>query len=278
MIETVMYMTKRGRLGMPVNFLKNSVRVEVNHRVAKIELDNPNVLHGIKKDMVKELIQNFKEISISDDIQIVILTGKEGAFYTDLSSSILNETENESDFYYTMDLINELITTLYSMPKLTITGINGSASGLGMSLALATDHVLVSETSQLNMDAMKLGLIPIGGAHFFLARRLGEDKAKHLIWNAKTLTALESLQLGLINEISQGDIQQAMDHKVHRWIQSPVQAMIKTKMILGEKNRPQLLKVLELEKFAQYRMIQTEDFQESCQALHENRRPNYIGK
>ena len=78
---------------MPVNFLKNSVRVEVNHRVAKIELDNPNVLHGIKKEMIKELIQNFKEISISDDIQIVILTGKEGAFYTDLSSSILNETE-----------------------------------------------------------------------------------------------------------------------------------------------------------------------------------------
>ena len=263
---------------MPVNFLKNSVRVEVNHRVAKIELDNPNVLHGIKKEMIKELIQNFKEISISDDIQIVILTGKEGAFYTDLSNSILNETGNESDFYYTIDLINELITTVYSMPKLTMTGINGSASGLGMSLALATDHVLIDETGRLNMNTMKLGLIPIGGAHFFLARRLGEDKAKHLIWNAKTLTALESLQLGLINEITQGDIQQAMDQKVHQWIQSPVQAMIKTKMILGEKNRPQLLKVLELEKFAQYRMHQTEDFQEGCQALHENPEPNFIGK
>jgi 2-(1,2-epoxy-1,2-dihydrophenyl)acetyl-CoA isomerase len=107
---------------------------------------------------------------------------------------------------------------------------------------------------------------------------LGEEKAKHLIWDAKALTAFESLQLGLVNEIAQGDINQAMEQKVQQWIQSPVQAMIKTKMILGEKNRPQLLKVLELEKFAQYRMIQTEDFQESSQALHENRKPNYIGK
>ena len=44
---------------MPVNFLKNSVRVEVNHRVAKIELDNPNVLHGIKKGNDKGTYTEF---------------------------------------------------------------------------------------------------------------------------------------------------------------------------------------------------------------------------
>jgi 2-(1,2-epoxy-1,2-dihydrophenyl)acetyl-CoA isomerase len=264
---------------MTVNFLKDTVVVEVNNRVAKIELDNPNVLHhGIKKDMVKELIQRLKEISISDDIQIVILTGKEGAFDTDPKSSLFSEVGNESDFYYMMDLINELIITLYSMSKLTITGINGLASGLGISLALATDHILVNETSQLNLKTMELGLIPVGGVHFFLERRLGEDRAKHLIWDTKTLTASESLQLGLINEMTQGELEMAIDQKVKQWTRSPIQAMIKTKKILGEKNRPNLLKVLELEKFAQYRMIQTEDYQEFCQALSENRKPNYIGK
>ena len=127
----------------------------------------------LKKEMIKELIQNFKEISISDDIQIVILTGKEGAFYTDLSSSILNETENESDFYYTMDLINELITTVYSMPKLTITGINGSASGLGMSLALATDHVLVDETGQIKYEYNEAGINSNWWSAFLSSKKVG---------------------------------------------------------------------------------------------------------
>ena len=120
--------------------------------------------------MLKELIQKLKEISLSDDIQIVVLTGKEGAFFTEFHNSVLSEIENENDFYYIMELINELIMTLYSMSKVTIAGINGKASGLGMSLALATDHILVNESSQLVLNTMGRGIIPIGGAHFFLEK------------------------------------------------------------------------------------------------------------
>jgi len=187
---------------MAVNFLNKSVQVVVDHRIARIDLDNPRVLNGKKKDIVKEIIQILKVISLSDEIQIVILTGKDGVFYTDLNNSIINEIENENDFYYTMDLINELIVALYSMSKITICGIDGCASGLGISLALATDHIIASKTSHLVMNTMDYGLIPIGGAHFFLERRLGEDKAKHLIWETKTLTAQKALQLNLINEIA----------------------------------------------------------------------------
>ena len=65
---------------MSVNFLKNALKVKINDRVAIIELEKPNVLHGIENDMIKELIQKLKEISFSDDIQIVILTEKKRPF------------------------------------------------------------------------------------------------------------------------------------------------------------------------------------------------------
>lgn len=221
--------------------------------------DKPNILHGIKKVILKELIQKFKEISLSDDIQIVIVTGKEDAFFTEFQNSIFNEINDENDFYYTMELINELIITLYNMPKITIAGINGKASGLGLSLALATDHILVSESSQIVLNTLEQGIIPVGGAHFFLERRLGEDRARHLIWETRTLSAIDAKQLYLINEIASGNLQQAIDQKVEQWTLKPILAMIKTKKILGEKNRPHLLKMLELEKYALYRMMQTEE-------------------
>lgn len=278
MIELVGNSREGGNKIMVVKILKDTVGVVVNGQVATIQLEKQNILQGIKKDMLKELIQKLKEISLSDDIQIVVLTGKEGAFFTEFHNSVLSEIYNENDFYYIMELINELIMTLYNMPKITIAGIDGKASGLGISLALATDHILVSKNSQLVLNTMEQGIIPIGGAHFFLERRLGEDRARHLIWETRTLSATEAKELYLINEIAQGDLQEAIYQKVALWLRSHILAMIKTKKILGEKNRPHLLKMLELEKFALYQMMKTQDYQECCQALKENRAPNYVGK
>jgi enoyl-CoA hydratase/carnithine racemase len=54
--------------------------------------------------------------------------------------------------------------------------------------------------------------------------------------------------------------------------------MIKTKKILAEKNRPQLLKFLELEKHGQQKMRETKDHREGIKAFIEKRSANFIGK
>ena len=263
---------------MAIGFLNDSVKVTIEDRVAKIEMNQPYGLNLLNNDMVKDLVQILKEISISDEINIVLLTGKDEAFSANVNNHIKNNEMNESDFYYTMDLFNELIVTLYSMPKITLSALSGTASGIGLSLILATDHILVTKTSKLAMNFMDMGLIPDGGIHFFVERRLGEDRAKHLIWDGEMICVDEAIQLNLINEITEGHLQQAINEKIQKWLQSPIQAMIKSKKILAEKNRPYLLKMLELEKFAQYKMSQTIDHQECCKAAMEERQPNFIGK
>lgn len=263
---------------MAVDFLNEAVTITIENRVAMIEINHADMLNRLSRDILKELIHTLKEISISDEISIVILTGKEGAFSASVDNHVLSQLKNENDFYYVMDLINELISILYSMPKITISAINGVASGLGISLSLATDHIIVSKTSKLEMNSIEMGLIPVGGIHFFLERRLGEDRAKHLIWAGKTMFAQEAIQHNLINEIAEGSVQRAVEEKVYQWLHSPIQAMIKSKKILAEKNRPQLLKMLELEKFAQYKMRQTKDHLECCEAIMEKRKPHFIGE
>ncbi|PLS03012.1 enoyl-CoA hydratase [Neobacillus cucumis] len=263
---------------MSINFVTDKVNLRVNGRVATIELNRPEALNALDIDVIKGLVCKLKEISVSDKVDIVVLTGKGRAFSSGGDIKTMLSNMNESDFFPVMDWISELIITLYSLPKLTISAVSGAAAGLGFSLALATDYIIADKTSKLAMNFIGIGLIPDGGAHFFLEKRLGETKAKQVIWDGNKLTPDEALKLGLIQEVAEDELQESLEARVQDWLSRPVQAMIKTKKIMAEKNRPQLLKVLELEKYGQQKMRETLDHREGIRAFIEKRKPNFIGR
>jgi 2-(1,2-epoxy-1,2-dihydrophenyl)acetyl-CoA isomerase len=269
---------RMGGLKVMIKFITDKVNVKVVGRVATVEMNRPQALNAMDLDMIKGLVCQLKEISESDEIDIVVLTGKGRAFSAGGDIKTMLSNMNENDFYPVMDCISELIITLYSMPKLTISAVSGSAAGLGFSLALATDHIIAEKTSKLAMNFIGIGLIPDGGAHFFLEKKLGETKAKQVIWDGKMLDAEEALELGLIEEVAAGKLQETLDARIADWLGRPVQAMIKTKKILADMHRPYLLKILELEKHSQQKMRETIDHKEGIRAFIEKRQPRFIGK
>jgi 2-(1,2-epoxy-1,2-dihydrophenyl)acetyl-CoA isomerase len=254
-----------------------TVKVSVVGRVATVELNRPESMNALDLEMIRGLAWNLKELCNSDDVEIVVLKGAGRAFSAGGDIKTMLSEGDESDFLSIMDSISELVVTLYSMPKVTISAITGAAAGLGFSLALATDYIIADSASKLAMNFIGIGLIPDGGGHFFMKSRVGETKAKHLIWEGKPMKADEALVHGLIDEVA-NDIQASVQAKVEEWEKKPLQAMIKTKKIYAEENRLSLLKFLELEKIAQTKMRQTEDHQEGIQAFLEKRQPNFIGK
>jgi enoyl-CoA hydratase/carnithine racemase len=260
------------------SYSTDTVIVTLIGRVATVQMNRPDALNALNKEMIKGLVVKLKEIGDSDDIDIVVLTGNGKAFSAGGDIKSMLGLTDESDFFTIMDGINELIVTLYSMPMLTISAISGAAAGLGLSLALATDYIIVDSDSKLAMNFIGIGLIPDGGAHFFLDKRLGEVKAKKLIWEGKVLSASTALEMGLIDEVAKEDLSKAVDSKLSEWRLSPVQAMIKTKKILSDSNRTHLLRILELEKYGQRKMRQTEDHLEGIQAFVEKRKPKFTGK
>ena len=255
-----------------------TVLVTYTERTATVTLNRPQSMNAINPAMLNDFIYALKEVGENEEIDVVILKGNGRAFSSGGDIKMMLESDEENGFDSLMDGISELVTTLYFMPKLTISEIHGAVAGLGLSIALATDYLIADSQSKVAMNFIGIGLIPDGGGHFFLERRLGEVGAKELIWEGKVLTAHEAKEKGLIHEVVEGSLEEAVSKKVQIWLKSPVQAMIKTKKILSEKNRPLLIKMLEIEKAAQMKMRQTEDHKEGIRAFVEKRKPVFIGK
>jgi 2-(1,2-epoxy-1,2-dihydrophenyl)acetyl-CoA isomerase len=268
----------KGEFFVAEKLVTEPVNVTVTGRVATVEFNRPEALNALNKDLIKSLAIKLKQISISDDIDIVVLTGSGRAFSAGGDIKGMLKDTNQDEFLSVMETIGELVITLYSLPKLTISAVQGAAAGLGLSLALATDYIIAEKSCKIAMNFINLGLVPDGGAHFFLEKLVGETKAKKLIWNGEILTAEEAQNLGIVDEVVEEHLDAALENKLEDWLTQPIQAMIKSKKIFAENNRPQLLKSLELEKFAQVKMLETEDHKEGIQAFLEKRQPRFIGR
>lgn len=257
---------------------KQTVIVTYIERTAVVELNRPEAMNAMNEEMLHELAKVLKEITYKDEIDIVILKGKGKAFSAGGDIKMMLSSDVTEGFDNIMDCISDIVTSLYLMPKLTICAVHGAAAGLGLSVALATDYIIAEPESKLAMNFIGIGLIPDGGGHFFLERRLGEVKAKELIWEGRVLSAQQAYEKDLIHEIASIPLEQAVEKKRQIWLNSPTKAMIKTKKILSEQNRPTLLKILEIEKNAQMKMRETKDHKEGVQAFLKKRKPKFIGQ
>ena len=94
-----------------------------------------------------------------------------------------------------------------------IAAVNGRAVGLGCSLALLSDLVLMAEGSYLADPHVQVGLVAGDGGAMVLPLIVGLARAKELLFLGERVSATEAVRLGLANRVVPGDelLDEAMD-------------------------------------------------------------------
>ncbi|HEY0438361.1 MAG TPA: enoyl-CoA hydratase-related protein [Phenylobacterium sp.] len=183
------------------------VLYEVADHIATITLNRPERMNAISGPMLARLGEYLLKANADTDVRCVILTGAGRAFCVGLDlvdatqgSGIGSQSQAQA-VSVNLDLRNTPPTILFNLDKPTICALNGAAAGYGLDTALGCDIRIMGEGSKLAAAFVKRGVVPESGGTWLLPRMVGWSKAAELIFTGRTLSAAESLALGLANEV-----------------------------------------------------------------------------
>ena len=183
------------------------VLYEVSEGVATLTINRPERLNTISGPMLKRLTELLIKANEDPQVRVVVLTATGRAFCAGLDlvdatqGSGIGSDQQARAVSVNIDLRNTPPTVLFNMDKPTICALNGSAAGYGMDTAMGCDIRIAAESAKMAAAFVKRGIVPESGGTWILPRLIGWAKAAELIFTGRTLTARESLELGLVNEV-----------------------------------------------------------------------------
>jgi methylglutaconyl-CoA hydratase len=185
----------------------NKVLFHLNDRgVATVTLNNSEKHNAFDDIIINKLTSLFKEISLRDDIHVMVLAavGKNFSAGADLSwmkrMASFSFEENLQD----ANTLAKMLETLNFMPQTTIAKIQGATFGGAVGLASCCDIVIASNQASFCLSEVKLGLIPATISPY-VVNAIGLKAARRYFQTAERFTAERAYQIGLVDEVVDAD-------------------------------------------------------------------------
>ena len=248
--------------------------------VAWIILNRPERLNAISPKMVEELWKALDEIEQMDydKVRVVVITGAGRAFSAGADvTAFMGATP--VTIFKTSRKLQMLFERIEALDRPVICGINGYALGGGLELAMSCDIRIAAETAELGQPEINLGFIPGAGGTQRLARHIGRDRAKELIFTGDRIPAREAERLGLVNRVVPADkFEQELRAFANKLAEKPplALAMAKYAINFGIEAPQWVGMMLEAAQFGL--LFTTEDVIEGVSAFLQKRKPQFKGK
>ena len=181
------------------------VLLDVVDSVATITLNRPDAMNGLDVATKDLLLATVRQVADDPTVRCVVLTGSGRAFCVgqDLKEHVqLLRGGSSDELFRTVDEhYNPIVSALAGMAKPVIAAVNGVAAGAGASLAFACDLRVVADTAGFNLAFANIALSCDTGSSYHLQRLVGPARAIELLYLPRTLSADESLALGLATRV-----------------------------------------------------------------------------
>ncbi|GGH66658.1 enoyl-CoA hydratase [Comamonas phosphati] len=230
------------------------VLTSVQDGIGTITLNRPEARNALNQAMRPALAAAVAQMRDDASVHAVILTGAGGAFCSggDISA-MLDASRAGLAFRAGMRELHQWFPELVNLEKPVIAAVDGPAFGAGLSLALAADFVLATRRAKFCAVFGRIGLVPDLGALHLLPRIVGLQKAKELVFSARTVEVEEARQLGMVYEVVEDGaaLTEAAQALARRFGQASTAAIGMAKTIMNQSFESDARTIAEMESYAQ---------------------------
>jgi 3-hydroxyacyl-CoA dehydrogenase len=165
--------------------------------VAVIVVDSPPV-NTITADARAGMFTALARVASDGTARALVLRTAGSNFFTGADINEFSGPPKEAEF-------RDLYGRFENLGIPVIAALHGSAIGGGFELALACHYRVATPTAKLMLPEVTLGIIPGAGGTQRLPRLVGLDHALRIIFDAKPIGAPQAMELGIVDEIIEGD-------------------------------------------------------------------------
>ncbi|MBN2766253.1 MAG: 1,4-dihydroxy-2-naphthoyl-CoA synthase [Paludibacteraceae bacterium] len=178
------------------------IKFEYFEGIAKITINRPRYRNAFTPDTIKEIIEAMVYCRESQDIATVILTGEgDKAFCAGGDQNVKNIAGYIGKDGVPRLNVLDLQKLIRSLPKPVVAMVNGFAIGGGHVLHVVCDLSIASENAIFGQTGPKVGSFDAGFGSSYLARIVGQKKAREIWFLCKQYSAAEALEMGLVNTV-----------------------------------------------------------------------------
>ncbi len=181
-------------------------KYEVENGLAWITIDRPERMNSFRARTVDELIESFTRAWASQEVGVICLTGAgDRAFSAGGDQKQRAETGDYGPSSSGLFEIERLHRLIRDVPKPVIAAVNGVAIGGGHVLHVLCDVTVAAEHARFGQVGPRVGSFDAGFGSAYLARVVGEKRAREIWFRCRQYDAATAERWGLVNEVVPGD-------------------------------------------------------------------------
>ena len=252
-----------------------TVRYAKDGMVGIVTIYRPDAMNSFNTELRRELAAALKDAAEDAGIRAVVLTSEGRTFSAGADLKEINE-DIESVL---QDEYRPCFEQIIGMEKPVIAAVGGSAAGIGMSLALACDLLVMGESAFLLSPFTTISLVPDGGLNWNLVKQLGYRRAFQLSVESERIPADRCVELGLANKAVPDEslVADAVAWAKALADRAPL-SLAATKKAMRAAMSGSWGETFDIEAPLQQTLRHSEDCKEGVQAFFDKRKPEFKGK
>ena len=179
---------------------KRELIISKDDKICTITLNRPEVMNAITETMIHEFQEVLDDVSVDENIRMVIIEGSGGNFSSGADMFLLASDWDAPTWFMKMRRLSRLLQTMRDLPQPIISKVRGMAVGGGANLALTGDFVLAADDATFREIFVDLGVTLDFGGTFYLPRLVGMVHARKLAYLGEVISGKEAAALGLIHQ------------------------------------------------------------------------------